>query len=96
MVPSDTKNLMIELDGIIRNSKIWLNGEYLGGWPSARKHQDVHIGYHQTYNGYNLLIHLNQQSDSIMNVLFLVGSKSLMPSYCRRWHCVTLLWLNYR
>jgi len=32
-VRPDTKNLMIECDGIMRNSKIWLNGEYIGGWP---------------------------------------------------------------
>lgn len=32
-VPQDTKNLIIEFDGIMRNSKIWLNGEYIGGWP---------------------------------------------------------------
>jgi beta-galactosidase len=32
-VSSDTKNLMIEFDGIMRNSQIWLNGKYIGGWP---------------------------------------------------------------
>jgi len=32
-VRSETKNLMIECDGIMRNSKIWLNGKYIGGWP---------------------------------------------------------------
>ncbi|MCK5694017.1 MAG: beta galactosidase jelly roll domain-containing protein, partial [Bacteroidales bacterium] len=32
-VRPETKNLMIECDGIMRNSKIWLNGEYIGGWP---------------------------------------------------------------
>ena len=29
----ETKNLRLECDGIMRNSKIWLNGEYIGGWP---------------------------------------------------------------
>jgi beta-galactosidase len=28
-----TQNLVLECDGIMRNSKIWLNGEYVGGWP---------------------------------------------------------------
>ncbi len=28
-----TENLVLECDGIMRNSKIWLNGEYVGGWP---------------------------------------------------------------
>jgi len=32
-VRPETKNLMIECDGIMRNSKIWLNGSYIGGWP---------------------------------------------------------------
>ena len=32
-VSSDTKNMSIEFDGIMRNSKVWLNGEYIGGWP---------------------------------------------------------------
>lgn len=32
-VRPETKNLMIECDGIMRNSKIWLNGGYIGGWP---------------------------------------------------------------
>jgi beta-galactosidase len=32
-VRPETKNLMIECDGIMRDSKIWLNGEYIGGWP---------------------------------------------------------------
>ncbi len=32
-VPSDAKCVLIEFDGIMRNSKIWLNGEYVGGWP---------------------------------------------------------------
>jgi beta-galactosidase len=28
-----TENLVLECDGIMRNSKIWLNGECIGGWP---------------------------------------------------------------
>lgn len=32
-VPNDSRNLMIEFDGIMRNSQVWLNGEYIGGWP---------------------------------------------------------------
>jgi beta-galactosidase len=28
-----TENLVLECDGIMRNSKIWLNGRYIGGWP---------------------------------------------------------------
>ena len=32
-VPLGTSNMTIEFDGIMRNSKIWLNGDYIGGWP---------------------------------------------------------------
>lgn len=32
-VPVDAKCVMIEFDGVMRNSKVWLNGEYVGGWP---------------------------------------------------------------
>ncbi len=32
-VPADARCVRIEFDGIMRNSKVWLNGEYVGGWP---------------------------------------------------------------
>ena len=32
-VPLGTNNMAIEFDGIMRNSKIYLNGDYIGGWP---------------------------------------------------------------
>jgi beta-galactosidase len=32
-VSKGAKNLAIEFDGIMRNSKVWLNGKYIGGWP---------------------------------------------------------------
>ncbi len=31
--PPGTGNLQVEFDGIMRNSSVWLNGEYIGGWP---------------------------------------------------------------
>lgn len=32
-VPEDARCVRIEFDGIMRNSRVWLNGEYVGGWP---------------------------------------------------------------
>lgn len=32
-VPPDAKNILIEFDGVMRNSQIWLNGKNIGGWP---------------------------------------------------------------
>jgi len=32
-VPEDAQCVRIEFDGIMRNSRVWLNGEYVGGWP---------------------------------------------------------------
>ncbi len=32
-VPPDAQGVSIEFDGVMRNSKVWLNGEYVGGWP---------------------------------------------------------------
>ena len=32
-VPAGAECVMIEFDGIMRNSRVWLNGEYVGGWP---------------------------------------------------------------
>jgi beta-galactosidase len=32
-IPVDVMNVQIEFDGIMRNAKVWLNGEYIGGWP---------------------------------------------------------------
>jgi len=32
-IPSDAKCVRIEFDGVMRNAKVWLNGEYIGGRP---------------------------------------------------------------
>jgi beta-galactosidase len=32
-VPADAQRVCIEFDGVMRNSKVWVNGEYVGGWP---------------------------------------------------------------
>jgi beta-galactosidase len=32
-VSENTNQLRLELDGVMRDAKIWLNGEYIGGWP---------------------------------------------------------------
>jgi len=32
-IPSDAKCVRIEFDGVMRDAKVWLNGEYIGEWP---------------------------------------------------------------
>jgi beta-galactosidase len=32
-IPSDTKCVRIEFDGVMRDARVWLNGKYIGGWP---------------------------------------------------------------
>ncbi|MBA7521605.1 Beta-galactosidase BoGH2A [subsurface metagenome] len=56
-VPTDTKNLLIEFDGIMRNSKIWLNGEYIGGWP-----------YGYTSFAIDLTDKINREGENLMAV----------------------------
>ena len=32
-IPPDEKCVRIEFDGVMRDAKVWLNGDYIGGWP---------------------------------------------------------------
>ncbi|MHC4913732.1 MAG: glycoside hydrolase family 2 TIM barrel-domain containing protein, partial [Planctomycetota bacterium] len=32
-IPSDAKCVRIKFDGVMRDARVWLNGEYIGGWP---------------------------------------------------------------
>ncbi|MHC4103879.1 MAG: glycoside hydrolase family 2 TIM barrel-domain containing protein, partial [Planctomycetota bacterium] len=32
-IPSDSKCVRIEFDGVMRDARVWLNGQYIGGWP---------------------------------------------------------------
>ena len=32
-IPVDVECVKIEFDGVMRNSKVWFNGDYVGGWP---------------------------------------------------------------
>jgi beta-galactosidase len=32
-IPSDAECVRIEFDGVMRDARVWLNGEYIGGWP---------------------------------------------------------------
>ncbi len=56
-VPPETKNLMIECDGIMRDSKIWLNGKYIGGWP-----------YGYTSFSIDLTDHIDRGSDNVIAI----------------------------
>ncbi|MHC5074503.1 MAG: sugar-binding domain-containing protein, partial [Planctomycetota bacterium] len=32
-IPSEAKRVRIEFEGVMRDAKVWLNGQYIGGWP---------------------------------------------------------------
>jgi beta-galactosidase len=32
-IPSDAKCVRVEFDGVMRDARVWLNGQYIGGWP---------------------------------------------------------------
>ncbi|MHC4912477.1 MAG: beta-galactosidase GalB, partial [Planctomycetota bacterium] len=32
-IPSDAECVRVEFDGVMRDARVWLNGEYIGGWP---------------------------------------------------------------
>ena len=32
-IPSDAKCVRVEFEGVMRDARVWLNGEYIGGWP---------------------------------------------------------------
>jgi len=63
-VPQDTRNLMIEFDGIMRNSKVWLNGEYIGGWPYGYTSFAMDLTDKINRNGENLLAVRVENQDS--------------------------------
>jgi len=63
-VQQDTRNLMIEFDGIMRNSKVWLNGEYLGGWPYGYTSFTLDLTDKINRNGENLLAVRVENQDS--------------------------------
>ncbi|MCK5462460.1 MAG: beta galactosidase jelly roll domain-containing protein, partial [Bacteroidales bacterium] len=63
-VPQDTRNLMIEFDGIMRNSNVWLNGEYLGGWPYGYTSFSLDLTDKINRNGENLLAVRVENQDS--------------------------------
>jgi beta-galactosidase len=64
-VQDDTENLMIEFDGIMRNSKIWLNGEYIGGWPYGYTSFAIDITDRISHTNENILaIRVENQDNS--------------------------------
>lgn len=32
-IDTDEKSVLLEFDGVMRDAKVWVNGEYVGGWP---------------------------------------------------------------
>jgi beta-galactosidase len=64
-VQDDTENLMIEFDGIMQNSKIWLNGEYIGGWPYGYTSFAIDITDRISHTNENILaIRVENQDNS--------------------------------
>lgn len=49
------KHIWLQFDGIFRNSRIWVNGFYLGGEPSGYAAQTYDISEYLNYGGDNLL-----------------------------------------
>jgi beta-galactosidase len=63
-VPSDAKCVLIEFDGIMRNSKIWLNGEYVGGWPYGYTSFAIDLSEKIKRGGENLIAVRVENQDS--------------------------------
>lgn len=63
-VDANTQNLQIEFDGIMRNSKVWLNGEYIGGWPYGYTSFVIDISDKVKRNDENILAVRVENQDS--------------------------------
>jgi len=54
-IPSDSKCVRVEFDGVMRDAKVWLNGEYIGGWPYGYSSFSLDLTEHVRHGQKNVL-----------------------------------------